>query len=62
MVALVTCNESLEHPFIIRDQGGLIPSHEDINELISGLQKTYLNISEQEIHDHNQKILNEENL
>lgn len=62
MVALVTCDESLDYPFVIRDQGGLIPSHEDINKLISGLQKTYSNLSEKEIYDHNQKIIDVENL
>ncbi len=56
MVVLISREESEETPFIIRDQGGFIPTHEEIKEFIDGLQKTYSNLSESEIELHNQKI------
>lgn len=58
-VVLVSRLKSDPSAFIIEDQGGFIPTHEDIEEFISGLRQTYSCFSKEDVSFHNQKILDD---
>lgn len=58
-LALVRHQKNDPSGFVIHDQGGFIPTHDEIEEFISNLKQRYSQLSKEDVRSYNEKIYND---